>query len=253
VNIEEFVRSIPNFAAKNHPERIKALGWFLHAERKVAGFKPADITKCYRDVHLDEPANMGRFLDSLTERTPPELLKASGSYRLAQPIRERLDRVYGSAEMVIVIEKMLTDLPGKITDEGERLFLTEALTCYRHRAFRAAIVMVWNLAYDHLLRWVLADAQRVSEFNAGIAKRNSRKSALVISTRDDFEALTEAETVDILSGVTGISDNLKKMLKEKLGRRNTFAHPSTTMVIVRAQVDDMITDLVNNVVLHFKL
>ena len=120
---------------------------------------------------------------------------------------------------------------------------------------RAAIVMVWNLAYDHMMRWVLADPQRLTEFNAGIAKRNSKKAALVIATRDDFEQLTEGETVDVLGGVTGVSDNLKKMLKEKLGRRNTFAHlcPRRTMIIVRSQVDDMITDLVNNVVLHFTL
>jgi hypothetical protein len=252
VTIEEFVRGIPNFAAKSHPDRIKAFGWFLHAQRNVAGFKTADITKCYRDTHLDEPANMARFLDSLTEKKPPELLKSGGSYRLSQPVRERLDRVLGTAEMVVAVEKMLTDLPGKITDEGERLFLNEALTCYRHGAFRAAIVMVWNLTYDHVARWVLADAQRLAEFNTGIPKRNPRKAHVTIATRDSFEDLKEDETVDIFGALTGVSANVKRALKEKLGRRNTFAHPST-QTITRAQVDDMITDLVNNVVLHFTL
>lgn len=252
MTVEEFVRSIPNFAAKSHPERIKAFGWFLHTQQNAAAFTSADITRCYRDAHLNEPANMGRFLDSLAEKKPPELLKSGRTFRAAQPIRERLDRELGKADVVIVVEKMLTDLPGKITNESERLFLNETLTCYRHGAFRAAIVMVWNLAYDHIARWVLADQQRLDEFNAGIPKRNSKKGHVKIATRDDFEELKEDETVDIVGKLAGVSDNVKKTLKEKLGRRNMYAHPST-LTITRPQVDDMITDLVNNVVLYFRL
>jgi hypothetical protein len=44
----------------------------------------------------------------------------------------------------------------KISDEAERLFLTEAISCLRAKAFRATIVMTWNLAYDHLLNWIAA-------------------------------------------------------------------------------------------------
>jgi hypothetical protein len=252
VTIEDFVRGIPNFAAKNHPERIKAFGWFLHTQRAMVAFSASAITKCYDDAHLDKPANMGRFLDSLAEKKPPELLKDSRGFRLSQTVREKLDRELGKADVVIVVEKMLTDLPGKIADEGERLFLDEALTCYRHKAFRAAIVMVWNLAYDHLARWVLADPQRLATFNAGISKRNKNKANVTITTRGDFEELKEDEMIDILGYLPGFSDNVKRMLKEKLGRRNTYAHPST-LTINRPQVDDMITDLVNNVVLAFKL
>ena len=67
-----------------------------------------------------------------------------------------------------------------------------------------------------------------------------------------IEELKEDETVDIVGGLAGVSGNMKKVLKEKLGRRNIYAHPSTAKV-ERAQVDDMITDLVNNVVLILKL
>lgn len=252
MTIEEFVRGIPNFATKNHPERIKAFGWFLHTQRGMLAFSAPEMTQCYEDTHLDKPANMGRFLQSLAEKKPPELLKDSRGFRLSQSVRERLDRELGRAEVVVVVEKMLTDLSGKIADESERLFYNEALTCYRHSAFRAAIVMVWNLAYDHVLRWVLADVQRLADFNAGIAKRNRKKAYVRIVDRDDFEDLKEDEVVDILGGLMGVSANVKKSLKEKLGRRNTYAHPST-LIINRPQVDDMITDLVNNVVLHFKL
>ena len=251
MDVKEFVRQAPSFSAKNHPEKIRAFGWFLHSQGQER-FGAADLKRCYDASNLAKPVNMQRFLDSLAEKRPPELLKDAGGFRLAQEVRDRLDLVYGKAEVVIVVERMLTDLPGKIADEAERLFLDEALTCYRHRAFRAAIVMVWNLAYDHVARWVLADPTRLAEFNAGIPARNRAKAHVKITTRDDFAELTEGEAVDILGGVTGVTDNMKKMLKEKLGRRNTYAHPST-MIVDRPQVDDMITELVNNAILRLTL
>lgn len=249
---EEFVRSIPKFADRNHPGRIKAFGWFLHTERKQEAFSASDMTKCYEAAHLDQPKNMYRFLVSLTEKKKPELLKNSAGFRLAQAIRAKLDQELGRAEVAIQVESMLTDLVGRISDTSERLFYTEALTCYRYRAFRAAIVMVWNLAYDHLCRWVLADPQRIAEFNAGIPRRNKGKANVTITTRVSFEDLKEDEVIDILGYRADFSDNLKGMLKEKLRKRNTYAHPSQ-LTIDRPQVDDMITDLVNNVVLAFKL
>lgn len=252
MDIAQFIVSIPGFSSKNHPERIKAFGWFLHMHTGQGRFTAADMRRCYDLAHLDQPKNMSRFLESLTEKRPPELLKDSGGYRLSHGLRQALDRTYGKVDAVLVVEKMLAELPGKIANEGERLFLDEALICYRHQAFRAAIVMMWNLAYDHVARWVMADPQRLADFHAGIAKRNPKKAHLKIVRRDDFEELKEDETVDIVGGLPDISGGVKKILKEKLGRRNTYAHPST-LKVERAQVDDMITDLVNNVVLQMKL
>ena len=85
-----------------------------------------------------------------------------------------------------------------------------------------------------------------------VNKRNAKKAHVQIVRREDFEELKEDETVDIVGGLPDITANMKRILKEKLGRRNTYAHPST-MTIARPQVDDMITELVNNVVLKLKL
>ena len=240
---------VPGFASKNHPERIRLFGWYLHAVRGQERFTASDVIKCYEEVHLARPANMSRFLISLVEKRSPDLLRDPKGYRLARPARDQLDNAFGKAEVVIAVEALLTDLPGKLADEGERLFLTEVLTCYRHGALRAAIVMTWNLAYDHLTRWILDDPQRLADFNAGIPKRNPRKGHIVVSTRNDFEDLKEDEVVDIVGALPRFSANVKRLLKEKLGRRNTYAHPST-LTVMRPQVDEMITDLVNNVVLH---
>jgi hypothetical protein len=251
VDANEFVRQIAAFSSKNHPEKIKSFGWFLHVHGRDR-FGAVDIRRCYDEAHLDKPADMNRFLTSLTEKKPPELLKDAGGYRLTQDVRERFDRTLGKVETVLVVETVLTDLHDQLADPAERVYYDETITCYRHGALRAAIVMAWNLTYDHVARWVLADATRLGAFNSGISKRNPRKAHVQIAKREDFEELKEDETVDIVGGLPGVTANMKRILKEKLGRRNMYAHPST-LTVARPQVDDMITELVNNVVLKLKL
>ena len=136
----------------------------------------------------------------------------------------------------------------KCRNLAEKTFLDEALKCYRVQAFRACIVMTWNLAYNHLLNWLLADSTRLSQFNAAISKRNSKKGTLVVSKYDDFEDLKEREVIDICNIANLFNSSVYKILIAKLDRRNMAAHPSS-VVVVQAQADDVVTDLVNNVVL----
>lgn len=62
------------------------------------------------------------------------------------------------------MSKLLKNLPAQIPDLGERTYLDEALICYEHGAFRAAIVMTWNLAYHHLCDRIIK--RRLGDFNA---------------------------------------------------------------------------------------
>jgi hypothetical protein len=81
----------------------------------------------------------------------------------------------------VAVSKLLTDLVGKVPDLAEQSFLAEAIKCYRVEAYRACIVMVWNVTYNHLLNWILNDAGRLASFNAYIVKRNSKKPSTTIS------------------------------------------------------------------------
>lgn len=248
--IADFSKAVSGLAAMSHSEKIKHFGWYLHSEKKKDEFKVSDIRECYSSLHFDPPANLSRSIEALAEKKPPELLKKSGGlFRLHANVRTALDAKYGEHETVITVSKLLSDLPGKVADEGERLFLAEALRCYRIQAFRAAIVMTWNVAYDHLLRWIMADSKRLSDFNTAIGKRYSKKVWIVIARRDDFEDLTEFEAIEVCGTASLFSDNLKKILHAKLVNRNMAAHPSI-IEITRAQADDTITDLVNNIVLR---
>lgn len=250
MELSEFVAQVPAFAALSHPQKVLHFGWFLHTHRGRERFDFKAIRSCYANQHI-EPPNISDVLAKLAAKKPKVLLKDGAGYRLEHTIRQQLDEKYKEQQTTVAISQLLKDLPGKIADDAERLFLTEALKCYRCEAFRAATIMTWNLAYDHLLRWILADAKRTADFNAKIIGRIGvkRGTGLVIATREDFEDLKETEVLDIC-GTAGIlpSDNLKQVLAMQLTKRNLAAHPSL-IDIDRPTADDTIHTLVTNIVL----
>jgi hypothetical protein len=248
MELPEFIAQVPNFRDLSDPDKILHVGWFLHTRRKRDRFVVDDVRRCFNDLHMEVPKNLARDVSRLAQRNA--LLKDAAGYRLRHEERRALDQEYGDAPTTIMLSQMLKDLPGTIADQGEKLFLSEALRCYRAEAFRATIVMVWNLAYDHLLRWILADSQRLANFNAKIVTKVGQKRAwIVVAKREGFEDLKEAEVIDIC-GTAGlfVSDNTKKVLTIQLTKRNLAAHPSL-LDIGQPQADDAIYDLVNNVVL----
>ena len=70
-----------------------------------------------------------------------------------------------------------------------------------------------------------------------------------MKTYDDFaDEFNESEIIEVCNSAGTVSGNTIKILKEKLVKRNMAAHPSS-VVVVQSQADDVVTDLVNNVVL----
>jgi hypothetical protein len=98
---------------------------------------------------------------------------------------------------------------------------------------------------------VFGDAIRLAAFNIAITVRFPKKAGFEVRKREDFEELKEWEIIDVLGTASLIGGGTKKILKEKLDRRNTAAHPST-VIVTEAQANDVITDLVHNVVLSLK-
>jgi hypothetical protein len=179
-----------------------------------------------------------------------DLMKVRDGYKLPRAIRTTLDTKYGTHRTTVQVSKLLADLPGKVLDLAEKNFLAEAINCYRIEAYRACVIMTWNLAYSHLIHWILNDAKRLADFNAAIARRYPKKPAIKIAAYDDFlEDLKESEVIEICSTAGLVNSSIIRILREKLGKRNTAAHPAS-VIIVQSQADDAVTDLVNNVVLR---
>jgi hypothetical protein len=250
MELVQLVRLVKGFDALGQPERIALLAWYLHTHRKMERFDKPDIRSCYDKLGIPCPDLSIYFRRLTEERSPAVFLKDKQGYRLAGTVQRQYDQKYGRHETVVIVSDILKELPGNVADKAERLFLTEALTCYEHQAFRAAIVMTWNLAYDHLLRWIVGDAQRLAEFNTAIPRKYPKKAGLVIADREGFEELREFEVIEVCGTACLFStNNVKKILLDKLTKRNMAAHPSL-VEITRHQADDTITDLVHNVVLR---
>ncbi len=161
-----------------------------------------------------------------------------------------LGGLYGAHPATVAASKLLNELPTQVPDLAQRAFLEEAINCYKVRAFRAAIVMTWNLAYDHLVRWIFADPTRLVTLNSGFAKRFPRE-AITVSASQDLEEIKESKVIEACGSAGLVSSNMLRILREKLTRRNMAAHPSA-VVVAEPQANDVITDLVNNVVLLLK-
>ena len=253
MELHEFIAAVQGFSSLSHQDKILHFGWYLHVHRQRERFTQTDIRSCFDGLNMRCP-NLSQEFTRLLEKRPRVLLNDSSGYRLESTMRLKLDQKYGQHETTIAVSKLLRDLPGKIADEAERHFLSEAIKCYHHKAFRAAIIMAWNLAYDHLLRWILNDPARLASFNSRIIARIGAKrgTGMVIGKREDFEDLKESEVIDIM-GLASLfsSQNIKKILEIQLTKRNLAAHPSLVL-IEGPQADDTITSLVSNVVLVFK-
>jgi hypothetical protein len=176
------------------------------------------------------------------------LVRERPGFKLTRTVRTQLDAKYGAHPSMQAVSKLLNDLPDKVPDLAEKTFLVEAIDCYRVRAYRACIVMTWNLAFNHLLNWILKDPARLAAFNDTIPKRYQKRVGVVMKTYDDFaDEFNESEIIEVCNSAQTVNGNIIKILKEKLVKRNIAAHPSS-VVVVQSQADDVVTDLVNNVV-----
>jgi hypothetical protein len=250
MELSEFVVLVPDFMDLSQSEKVLHFSWYLHTQRKKDTIDQASVRACFKERHLEEP-NLSLLFRRLIGRRPKVVLGSRGGIKLEGKIRAEYDRKYGQHETTIAVSKLLKDLIGKVSDEAERLFLSETIKCYHVKAFRAAIVMAWNLAYDHLLHWILADKVRLASFNSKISAviGPKRGSGTVITNRESFEQLGEKEVLNICNNASLFeSINTKKILDIQLIMRNLAAHPSLVSIDA-PQADDTISSLVNNVVL----
>jgi hypothetical protein len=246
--LEEFVSGIPGFPSWKDADKIRFFCWFIHSKQGRERFSPADIRKCYDALSLQKPTDVNPYLAQMLTRKPKEVLRDSRGYALEKRLKDSLEAKYGQREATAKADKLLLGLSSKMPNLAERSFLDEAIVCFRHRAFRAAIVMTWNLAYDHLCEYVLIDKQRTADFNTQLPKSFKAARISSVNKRDDFAELKESEVLQVCRSANIITNDLFKVLKEKLDKRNTAAHPST-VVIVPHTAEEYIIDLVTNVVL----
>jgi hypothetical protein len=251
MQLHELINQVPEFDKMAPRDKIRLFAWYLHTHKRQEHFGSDHIRALYKELYM-VPDDVGKYIMRMHAVNNPDLARERQGFKLTRAVRSHLDAKYGGHPSMQAVSELLTDLPDKVPDVAEKVFLAEAIDCYRVKAYRACIVMIWNLAFDHLLNWILKEPSRLTAFNAAVTKRfqnTPKKTHIVINRYDDFaDDLKEFEIIELCKTANLLNDNLIRTLKEKLGKRNAAAHPST-MVVVQSQADDVVTDLVNNVVL----
>lgn len=134
----------------------------------------------------------------------------------------------------------------RITDSDTASFIEEAIQCFEHRMYRAAVVLSWiggfSVLYHHVVKAHLA------AFNQEAIRRNNKwKNA---RTPDDLARMKEKEFLDILESISLIGKSVKQELKNCLQLRNGCGHPNS-LKISENRVSAHIEILVLNVFSRF--
>lgn len=258
-SLSDFLLSVPGIGDLSLRSHILLVAYHLRRTGTTT-FSGALLRKAFGEAGLPPPANLNIRLNQLSKGKKAPLVRLSaGTYSLslfgAQEVDEFLETPLptgreapagGIGSALQSLEKLVAHM----ATGAERQFLAEAVACVQVGAKRAAVVMVWLLAVDHLYRYILA--KRLAEFNLALAKRPDAKG-LTIKTRDDFTRLRDEKTfVEILVSANAISKDVRKILDQELGFRNSCGHPAD-IFIPDGKVVACIEDLVHNVILKYPL
>lgn len=178
---------------------------------------------------------------------------AAGQIRAyAETVRHALYEEAGERTLITIdtggVLGMLRDLPStmQLTGAQQRL-CDETVSCIERAAFRAAIVMGWNLAYDYIRQWVFDS--HLAEFNGSLTaeyvRRDGRPVYEEIVAYEDFFGGSPSERVmiDTCFSATLFGERVRDNLRFFLRRRNDYAHPtfrSPTPEQTNAYVKDLL-------------
>lgn len=248
-NVRRFFNSIKDANKVGDGDLIDLFAYFLTVEMGEPAISARGINACFVDCDLTPPARTPAHLSEGLKTNPQKYVKVEGGYKLQHHYREKLSQKLGAERVVVQASAELRKLETKLAPGAQQRFLKETIDCFEAGANRAAIIMCWILALDHLFYLVLK--RHLKSFNAELGKVNDRRVRIsAVSGRDDFSDIPENKFIELLRSAGVISNDVRKILDVKLGIRNTCAHPSGVEV-KRSKVIDFIDDLIENVILKY--
>lgn len=249
--VNRFYNSIDKASDQSQTALVELFVYFLTVELGQESATPTQVADCFAACDLSVPKNVSARLSEGLKGKPPRYLKANGGYKLQRHMREALSKKLGAEKVTAQTSATLRGLEHKLPEGGDKEFLRETIACFEAGANRATIVMAWILATDHLFSYILK--HKLTEFNAALAANTDKSVKLKsITQRDDFTEMKESKFVEFCRQAKIISNDVRKILEQKLDTRNSCAHPSG-VIINKTKVIDFVEDLVENVVLKYKV
>lgn len=244
MTLEELVRQVPQFDRWGPTDQIRFIAWYFHVHEDRADYEVGAFRCAYEALNLTPPSSLSQLITQLVDKE--DMNRKAGRLSLGRRLRVEFDGKYGRRQTTVAVAKLLRELPMMVPGLAERAFLDEAIKCFEVGAYRAATVMSWNLAFDHFLNWVFKN--HLTAFNAQWPVTFPTGKRVVIAKREDFADAAESKILQVCRMANIITGDQKKMLDEKLDKRNSAAHPSD-ITFGQAQTEGYIEDLVHNVVL----
>jgi hypothetical protein len=252
--LSAFLAQIPDLKGKTPAELIHYFVYFLTVVKEQAAASVGDVTNCFGVARVAKYSNVRAYLSNHSRSIGgrrPQFIKVKSGYQLERNHEAELGATLQTGPARTQAADALNGLLSDLTDRDEKAFLQEAIDCYRIDARRASIVLVWILTLHHLFQYVLK--HKLAAFNVELAKvTDKRVKVKSVATVDDFGDIPESILIGLLRSAGVISNDVRKILDVKLGIRNTSAHPSAVL-ISQVKTTDFIIDLIQNVILKYKL
>ncbi|GLQ39834.1 hypothetical protein GCM10007908_34540 [Rhizobium albus] len=245
--VNQFYSSIENAADQSQSALVELFVYFLTFKSGQESATPKQVAECFAACDLVVPGNVSARLSEGLKSKPPKYIKSNGGYKLQRHMREALSRKIGAETVTAQTSATLRGLEQKLPAGADKEFLKEAINCFEVGANRAAIVMTWILAMDHLFAHIIK--HKLVDFNAALLKDKGVKID-AITQRDDFTEIKETKFIELCRAAGVVSNDVRKILDQKLGTRNSCAHPSG-VTVNKSKVIDFIEDLVDNVILKY--
>jgi len=253
MTIDQFLGAIPGIRDFSRKSLILIFGYYLRRHSGITQFTPKAIRECFSVGNFRIPSDLGVLLKKISTGRGSPLIRSNNRYALsASGVKEVEDILpsstfpsTGSGSFLDAAVPHLKRVLAKVSDEKRKEFLAEAVSCLGVSAKRATIVMSWLAVVDHLQEYVFT--KHLSAFNAALSRRSDRLSKITVTSKDDFGEMKEAQFIEVCRSAGIVTNDVRKLLDEKLGYRNSCAHPSA-IVVGDAKVVSFIEDLVDNVV-----
>lgn len=245
--LEEFLNKFDDFSKWNGKDQVDYFAYFLTVEKGQESFTAKQVQDCFQSLSLKEYSRVSAYLSENVSDKQGRYVKKDSGYRLERSVQDDIRQKVNNEPNKIQVSHQLTELIPQIKDSQEQTFLIEALNCFRVEAFRATITLIWILTIDHLQKYIFG--QKLNDFNSALQKNPDKKVRQIINY-DDFSDLSESKFIEVARAAGIISNDVRKILEEKLGIRNSAAHPSN-IVFTGHKTTEFALDLINNVLLKY--
>jgi len=243
----QFVENIPEINKISLGDMILTFCYYLQKKEKEKFFNHKMIETCFEISDLKKPTNIQSRLQDLEKKG--KVVPSGGGYRIERHESTRIELEILGKPKLKEISSDLENLP-KLLKKPESDYVQEVLNCLKVEAYHAAIVLMWVITISYLRNFILAF--KLNEFNISLSKHTKyQKKGLAISKYDDFEEINEKDFLNLLKNANIISKGRHKLLDEKLGIRNTYAHPSS-LTLTDTKTISFIEDLINDIIIKIK-